>query len=149
MSKTLLDFVNQQAEDDGLWFIAQHASEAYLQDALRKLHALIESELSAPKPADGLPSNPVRGGEWDNPDTFLSLDLHEPTHSPTVFTAAPEPLVCKCSLADGRWADEICGPEFGGTDYDPDTCHNPLEGGTLCEHSKACHECHPSRPEGE
>lgn len=31
-----------QANDDGLWFDAKHASEAYLQKALRKLHAAIE-----------------------------------------------------------------------------------------------------------
>lgn len=35
--------VDRQAEDEGLWFIAQYASEAYLQKALRKLHAVIES----------------------------------------------------------------------------------------------------------
>ena len=33
-----------QAEDDGLWFVAQTASEAYLQQALRHIHALIEGE---------------------------------------------------------------------------------------------------------
>lgn len=40
-----------QAEDDGLWFIAERASEAYLQHALRALHAAVESDarvLSAP-----------------------------------------------------------------------------------------------------
>jgi len=36
--------VNAQAEDEGLWFIPQYASEAYLQAALRKLHAVIEEE---------------------------------------------------------------------------------------------------------
>lgn len=34
--------VNEQANDDGLWFIEQLASEAYLQQALRRLHAAIE-----------------------------------------------------------------------------------------------------------
>lgn len=34
--------VDQQAEDEGLWFRAEQASEAYLQQALRKLHALLE-----------------------------------------------------------------------------------------------------------
>ena len=34
--------VAEQAEDDGLWFIAQTASEAYLQQELRKLHRAIE-----------------------------------------------------------------------------------------------------------
>ena len=32
----------QQAEDDGLWFSAATAPEAYLQQELRKLHAAIE-----------------------------------------------------------------------------------------------------------
>jgi hypothetical protein len=31
-----------QAEDEGLWFVAQTAPEAYLQAALRRLHAAIE-----------------------------------------------------------------------------------------------------------
>lgn len=34
--------VQKQAEDDGLWFIAQTAAEAYLQQELRKLHHSIE-----------------------------------------------------------------------------------------------------------
>lgn len=33
-----------QAEDEGLWFVARTASEAYLQQELRKLHAAIEGE---------------------------------------------------------------------------------------------------------
>jgi len=37
--KTLVD---QQAEDKGLWFFARTAPEAYLQQELRKLHALCE-----------------------------------------------------------------------------------------------------------
>lgn len=41
--KKLIQMVNDQAEDGGLWFIAENASEAYLQQELRKLHALIES----------------------------------------------------------------------------------------------------------
>lgn len=34
--------VAKQAEDVGLWFEAQTATEAYLQQALRDLHKLIE-----------------------------------------------------------------------------------------------------------
>ncbi len=37
------ELVNKQAEDEGLWFIAETASEAYLQQHLRRLHSLIES----------------------------------------------------------------------------------------------------------
>jgi hypothetical protein len=36
--------VQEQAEDEGLWFIAQTAPEAYLQQALRRLHAEVEEE---------------------------------------------------------------------------------------------------------
>ena len=35
--------VDAQAEDTGLWFEAQTAPEAYLQQALRRLHAVIET----------------------------------------------------------------------------------------------------------
>ena len=35
--------VNGQAEDEGLWFRAKTAPEAYLQAALRRLHEAIET----------------------------------------------------------------------------------------------------------
>jgi hypothetical protein len=35
--------VDEQAEDEGLWFLAQTAPEAYLQQELRRLHAAIET----------------------------------------------------------------------------------------------------------
>ena len=38
-----LALVHEQAEDEGLWFEAQTATEAYLQAALRELHAAVES----------------------------------------------------------------------------------------------------------
>ena len=34
--------VDTQAEDEGIWFVADTGPEAYLQAALRKLHATIE-----------------------------------------------------------------------------------------------------------
>lgn len=34
--------VKEQAEDDGLWFHAQYGTEAYLQQELRRIHAIIE-----------------------------------------------------------------------------------------------------------
>jgi len=37
-----LDIVNEQAKDEGLWFNAKYASEAYLQQELRRLHAAVE-----------------------------------------------------------------------------------------------------------
>ena len=36
--------VDEQAEDEALWFVAQTAAEAYLQQALRRLHAAVEGE---------------------------------------------------------------------------------------------------------
>lgn len=38
----VIALVNEQAEDDGLWFMAETASEAYLQEGLRALHAAVE-----------------------------------------------------------------------------------------------------------
>jgi hypothetical protein len=38
----LKKLVSKQAEDEGLWFVAQYASEAYLQRALRLLHGAVE-----------------------------------------------------------------------------------------------------------
>ena len=37
--------IDEQAEDEGLWFRAEHATEAYLQAALRELHAAVERAL--------------------------------------------------------------------------------------------------------
>ena len=36
--------VDKQAEDEGLWFIAETAAEAYLQQELRRLHRAIEGD---------------------------------------------------------------------------------------------------------
>jgi len=47
---TILKLVLEQAEDEGLWFIPETAAEAYLQHALRKLHALIEQEAGKEAP---------------------------------------------------------------------------------------------------
>lgn len=41
LARTITD---EQAEDEGLWFDAQTAPEAYLQRALRRLHAAVEGE---------------------------------------------------------------------------------------------------------
>ena len=40
--KEIVVLVDEQAEDEGLWFNAEQASEAHLQQELRKLHAVIE-----------------------------------------------------------------------------------------------------------
>ena len=41
--KKLKKLVDKQAENEGLWFIAETAPEAYLQHELRKLHKAIEN----------------------------------------------------------------------------------------------------------
>jgi hypothetical protein len=40
--ENLIEIVNEQANDDALWFVAATASEAYLQQELRRLHTAIE-----------------------------------------------------------------------------------------------------------
>lgn len=40
---SVLALVHAQAEDEGLWFVAATAPEAYLQQALRAVHAAVES----------------------------------------------------------------------------------------------------------
>lgn len=50
--KRARELVNRQAEDDGLWFVARTAPEAYLQKALRELHAAVESEDNAAESVD-------------------------------------------------------------------------------------------------
>ena len=38
------ELVDEQTNDDGLWFHAETAAEAYVQQALRRLHAVIEGK---------------------------------------------------------------------------------------------------------
>lgn len=38
--------IEEQANDDGLWFEAETCAEAYVQAALRRLHETIEGESS-------------------------------------------------------------------------------------------------------
>ena len=44
--KAIKDLLAEQANDEGLWFEAETAAEAYLQRALRRLHAAIEGKSS-------------------------------------------------------------------------------------------------------
>lgn len=41
----LRELSQRMAEDDGLWFVAETAAEAYLQQELRKLCAAIEAPI--------------------------------------------------------------------------------------------------------
>jgi hypothetical protein len=38
------ELVNQQAEDNGLWFISDSIEINYLQQELRRIHAVLEGE---------------------------------------------------------------------------------------------------------
>lgn len=42
MGNKIKELVDLQAEDEGLWFIAETVTEAYVQNALRELHRVIE-----------------------------------------------------------------------------------------------------------
>ena len=42
--KAIRGVVEEQAKDDGIWFIAETCAEAYLQQELRRLHAVIEGK---------------------------------------------------------------------------------------------------------
>lgn len=47
MPERPIDVVNEQAEDEGLWFDAETLPEAYLQQELRRLHAAVEAAAGA------------------------------------------------------------------------------------------------------
>jgi hypothetical protein len=49
--------VNEQAEDGGLWFVAQTITEDYLQRALRRLHAAVEGKSQERCARDALKSD--------------------------------------------------------------------------------------------
>lgn len=55
--------VAKQAEDDGLWFQAKTAPEAYLQQELRRLHSAIEGELLGAPGSSALAAAHQRGAE--------------------------------------------------------------------------------------
>lgn len=81
----LLKLVNEQAEDEGLWFNAETAPEAYLQAALGKLHAAVENT---------------------HPDNWISVDERLPEEKTNVLTwgghTEPAPAYCNSS---GAWYD--------------------------------------------
>lgn len=43
LEASVVDLVNEQAEDEGLWFVAETVTEAYLMRNLRELHSAIEN----------------------------------------------------------------------------------------------------------
>lgn len=58
----LMKVVNEQAKDEGLWCETVHASEAYLQKALRRLHEVIEGKTSEECGEDALTGIDINGG---------------------------------------------------------------------------------------
>jgi hypothetical protein len=87
--------VDEQAEDEGLWFIAQTAPEAYLQQELRRLHAAIET---------ATPTRDAQPAEERLRAAYLRLlkARHESAHNGDVWTGGSmNPLYCA-----------ICGPEM-------------------------------------
>lgn len=55
--------VDTQAEDEGLWFVAESASEAYMQQELRRLHALVETFTGGGEPDTNMGMRPSDEGE--------------------------------------------------------------------------------------
>lgn len=55
-----LAVVLEQAEDEGLWFKAQTAPEAYLQQELRRLHAAVETSAQEERKEE-----PIYAYEWN------------------------------------------------------------------------------------
>lgn len=95
-----LELVQQQAEDEGLWFTAERATEAYLQQELRKLHAAVEDHRKTTEPpllarhlgcGDGLM---LAGAAVELAKEFGGLRFpcwegHEPTFR-EIFKSVPE-----------------------------------------------------------
>lgn len=46
LCEVIMKKINSQAEDEALWFITASASEAYLQQKLRKLHRVSEKAIA-------------------------------------------------------------------------------------------------------
>lgn len=47
-SEALRGLIERQAEDEGLWYNAETAAEAYVQCALREAHAAVEETIDCP-----------------------------------------------------------------------------------------------------
>lgn len=91
----LRGIVNAQAEDEGLWFQAKTAPEAYLQQELRKLHAAIELRELPTQPAVQL-SGWRSIDEW-NEDDGAVLWCRVPVEEPYYFGTP---------LDDAHWIED-------------------------------------------
>lgn len=94
--------VASQAEDEGLWFEAETASEAYLQQELRRLHAAIENK---PKVTHGrhCSCSACAAEDWTRPE-LACCGMHGPTcpavYAPLNSFGIPE------TLPHEIWEDE-------------------------------------------
>ena len=61
------EVIKVQAEDEGLWFLAKTAPEGYLQQELRRLHAIIEGDVLA-NPQEGMSLKEVKEKYLPNRD---------------------------------------------------------------------------------
>lgn len=96
----VVELVERQAQDDGLWCQAVTAPEAYLQSALRALHAVVEGRAQAECAVDALRTL-LAEPEGDGRSSVLAVDLIRarialshyvlcPAHAPEVFTLPGE-----------------------------------------------------------
>ncbi len=67
---TARQLVEQQANDDGLWFVATTITEAYLQQALRKLHEAVEGS-SSPEREEPKKPNPKDYKHGKNDQNYI------------------------------------------------------------------------------
>ncbi len=60
--------VQEQAKDEGLWFVAETAPEAYLQKALRRLHEAIEGKTAKECAIESLQKMKFQEGIYNDND---------------------------------------------------------------------------------
>jgi hypothetical protein len=127
MSEDALYVVHEQAADDGLWFIAATAPEAYLQAALRRLHAAVEA---APAPQEGA-----------LPDGWLA-EAAFPKRDPT-RTAEQQGLFQKFDVRRTDGSSEPGGKHHGCRYFVLDMNHDPHAGLALMAYAASCKDTHP------
>ena len=103
--------VNEQAEDEGLWFIDATCSEAYLQAALRKLHAAVEARAPAATPPTAWAIMHVNcAGVWKLTEDKNSADYWERSGFPVqpLYAAPSSPCFDRCAVIEecAKIADE-------------------------------------------
>ena len=69
--------VDEQAEDEALWFVAKTTLEAYLQTALRWLHEIIEGRTGDEIALDLVSTQPRTESDGETDDTSPSRLMHE------------------------------------------------------------------------